>query len=100
MGQEPSRKHRAASESVAFHIVEGCGASSRKEFARFLDISIKSTSELEYQLELSKDYGVLSENAWRELSSECVQIRRMLCGLRRAILAKDKEDRNEGLETD
>jgi hypothetical protein len=37
----------SAAESVAFNIVEGCGAASSKEFARFLDISIKSTSELE-----------------------------------------------------
>jgi len=36
---------RSAAESIVNNIVEGCGASSRKEFARYLDISIKSASE-------------------------------------------------------
>lgn len=40
-----------AAESITTNIVEGCGAATRREFARFLDISIKSTSELEYQLQ-------------------------------------------------
>jgi len=41
----------SAAESIPTNIVEGCGASSRKEFARYLDISIKSTLEVEYQLQ-------------------------------------------------
>ena len=57
-GSLQSQMVRAA-ESVVLNIVEGCGTSSAKEFARFLDVSIKSTSELEAQLELAKDYGVL-----------------------------------------
>jgi len=48
-----------SAESIAFNIVEGCGATSPKELARFLGISIKSTMELEYQLKLALDYGVL-----------------------------------------
>ena len=35
----------AAADSIVENIVEGCGASSNKEFARFLDISIKSANE-------------------------------------------------------
>ena len=31
-----------AAESISTNIVEGCGASTNKEFARFLGISIKS----------------------------------------------------------
>jgi four helix bundle protein len=82
----------SAAESVAFNIVEGCGAASRKEFARFLDISIKSTSELEYQLQLAKDYGVLPSHAWQSLTAETIEIRRMLCGLRRAVLDADRAE--------
>ena len=77
----------SAAESIAFNIVEGCGSSSLKELARFLDISIKSSSELEYQLVLAKDYGVLSEKAWKELTHVTIDIRRMLCGLRAKILS-------------
>ena len=75
-----------AAESIAFNIVEGCGATSSKEFARFLDISIKSTSELEYQLQLAADCGLLPRRVWSPLAAETVEIRRMLCGLRRRVL--------------
>lgn len=75
-----------AAESVVFNIVEGCGARTSKAFARFLDVGIKSTSELESQLELSKDYGVLPRRDWAILTAAVVEVRRMLCGLRRAIL--------------
>lgn len=75
-----------SAESIAFNIVEGCGASRPKEFARFLDISIKSTCELEYQLQLATDCGLLSSRAGPPLASETVEIRRMLCGLRRRVL--------------
>ncbi|MEO7648268.1 MAG: four helix bundle protein [Gemmatimonadaceae bacterium] len=51
-----------AAESVGFNIVEGCGAASQKDFARFLDISIKSTMELEYQLTVAMDYEVLASS--------------------------------------
>jgi four helix bundle protein len=57
-----------AAESIAFNIVEGCGTDSQKEFARFLEISIKSTSELEYQLQLATDYGVLPLPQWTKLT--------------------------------
>jgi four helix bundle protein len=76
-----------AAESIVFNIVEGCGGRTPKEFARFLDISIKSTSELESQLELAKDYGVLSNRHWQTLTKETVDVRRMLCGLRAKVLA-------------
>jgi four helix bundle protein len=75
-----------AAESIAFNIVEGCGAASSKEFARFLDISIKSTTELEYQLQLATDSGLLPHRVCGPLSAESVEIRRMLCGLRRKVL--------------
>lgn len=75
-----------AAESIAFNIVEGSGSASSKEFARFLDISIKSTSEVEYQLQLATDSGLLSRHAWSPLSAETIEIRRMLCGLRRKVL--------------
>lgn len=75
-----------AAESIAFNIVEGCGSATPKEFARFLDISIKSACELEYQLQLARDCDLLTVHAWRPLSAETVEIRRMLCGLRRKVL--------------
>lgn len=71
------------------NIVEGCGASSPKDFARFLDHSIKSSSELEAQLELARDYG-LSECLYQRLAAETVEIRRMICGYRSKLLITAK----------
>ena len=36
-----------SAESIPSNIAEGCGAATNREFSRFLDIAIKSTSELE-----------------------------------------------------
>lgn len=76
-----------AAGSVACNIVEGCGAASQKELARFLDISIKSTLELEYQLQLAMDYGVLKQIEGGSLTCETVDVRRMRCGLRAKVLS-------------
>ncbi|MGI8618174.1 MAG: four helix bundle protein [Gemmatimonadaceae bacterium] len=84
-GSLQSQMTRAA-ESVLFNIVEGCGCRSKQEFARFIDISIKSTSELECQLELAKDYGAMADREYRALAAEVVELRRMLCVFRAKIL--------------
>jgi four helix bundle protein len=76
-----------AAESIAFNIVEGCGSASAKEFGRFLDISIKSSCELEYQLQVTTDSRLLSGRIVTPLSTETVEVRRMLCGLRKKVIA-------------
>jgi four helix bundle protein len=82
-----------AAESIPTNIVEGCGASSRKEFARYLDISIKSTFELEYQLLLAKDNGAMPPLLSQRYSNEAVEIRRMLCAFRQSVLRADDAER-------
>ena len=79
-----------------FNIIEGCGAASQREFARFLDTSIKSAFELEGQLELAKDYGVVSEDSWNSLSARTVGVRRMLFGLRTKVLLSIKTEESRG----
>ena len=79
-----------AAESIVLNIVEGCGARSPKDFARFLDHSIKSSSELESQLELANDYGVLPAGTYQALTGEVVEIRRMTCVFRSKVLRGGK----------
>lgn len=73
-------------------------SASRKEFAHYLNISIKSSSEVDYQLEYARDLGVLAFDVWKPLAKEVVEIRKMLTALRRAVLNsidppnKDSED--------
>lgn len=54
-----------------------------------MDISTKSTFELEYQLKLATDYGVLELPESDTLSAEVIDTRRMLCGLRKKVLAAE-----------
>jgi four helix bundle protein len=75
-----------AADSVVFNIVEGCSAEQR-DFARFLQISINSANELQAQLELAHGDGVIGPQVWTRLNDETVEIRRMIWGLRKRILA-------------
>lgn len=77
----------SAAESIAFNIAEGCGSNSPLDFSRFLAIGIRSTTELECQLELAKDYGVIALEEWQSLSTEVIDVRRMLWGLRVRVRA-------------
>jgi four helix bundle protein len=76
-----------AAESVVLNIIEGCGSSSQKEFARFLDMSSKSTTEVEGGLLLARDYGIMDPDQWRRLARQTVEVRRMVYGLRTKVLA-------------
>ena len=79
----------SAAESVVINIIEGCGASSQKDFARFLDISIKSAMELEGELELARGYGILPEADWLARQAEIIETRQMLHALRKKVLRAD-----------
>ena len=79
-----------SSESVAATIVEGCGASSAKEFARFLEMSIKSGAETEYHLKSGRDRRAISYDDWRRLSVETIEIRKMTYVYRKKLLEDDK----------
>ena len=55
--------------SIPSNIAEGSGRSSEKEFARFLDIAISSSYELETQLILvSEIYGASTETIIEQLT--------------------------------
>jgi four helix bundle protein len=86
--------HRSA-ESIVNNIVEGCGASTDPDFARFLSVSIKSAFELEGQLEMASCYEIIPTTAWQRLSRETVEIRRMLFGLRKSILTRIRRKRGD-----
>ena len=72
---------RRASFSVPMNIAEGCGKHSDSDFARYLDIAAGSASELDYQLLLSHDLGFIDGSGYEQLSSELLEIRKMLTSL-------------------
>src|ERR1700694_5369912 len=74
-----------AAQSVPTNIVEGTGHTSGKEFGRFLSISLKSTSELEYHLIFAREIRVISLNDFQSLSAQAIEVRKMLHGLRNRV---------------
>jgi len=75
-----------AADSIASNIVEGCGASTKKEFGRFLDIAIKSANETEHHLLSARDLELISVDDWHKYTAEVVEIRKMIYGYRRRVL--------------
>jgi len=80
-----------AAESIVSNIVEGAGASTQREFARFLDISIKSATELQGELELARDYHILDRRTWESLDGDVVSTRRQTIALRKTIIDRDRD---------
>jgi len=57
-----------AADAISTNIAEGCGAATKKEFARFLDISLFSPDE------------------WQKFTGEIVEIRKMVYTYRKKVL--------------
>jgi four helix bundle protein len=79
-----------AADSIATNIAEGCGSASNREFARFLDMSIKSASETENHLISVRDLKLMSQENWLRYSNETIEIRRMTFGYRKKVLEDDE----------
>ena len=60
---------RRAVLSAPANIAEGASKRGTREFRRFLDIALGSLAEASYLLRFSRDYGLLSEQAWVELEA-------------------------------
>jgi four helix bundle protein len=80
----------AAADSIGDNIVEGCGAATRKDFARFLDNSIKSANETEGHLLKSRDLDLISLQEWQKHSAETIEIRKMIFGYRTKLRRTDE----------
>ncbi len=79
---------RRSSSSVPTNIAEGCGRNTDADFARFLDHSMGSATELEYQLILSRDLGYISTDEYTETNGELTEIKRMLNAFLQKLRAK------------
>jgi four helix bundle protein len=61
---------RRAAFSIAANISEGVAKHGPREFRRFLDIALGSTSELSYVLRVARDLALVSETDWEQLESQ------------------------------
>jgi four helix bundle protein len=71
-----------SSISVPSNIAEGAGRGSERDFRRFLGIALGSAYELETQVGIARDIGLLDRASASGHLSELNEIQRMLHGLR------------------
>jgi len=79
---------RRAAASIPANIAEGCGRTGDAELARFLTIAMGSASELEYHLLLSRDLNFLTVDTHETLTTQTVEIKRMLTSLIQKLRAE------------
>lgn len=79
---------RRAVASIPTNIAEGCGKISDKDFARYLNISFGSASELEYLMILSKDLDYISSDMFLTISTEIIAIKKQLYHLIKKLNAE------------
>ena len=84
-----------AALSIPANIVEGREQKTDAGFARFLRISLGSTSELEYHLMAARDIGAVSKGDYMSLSTQIVEVRMMLHGLIRRLEAGTRKPEDE-----
>ena len=71
---------RRSSASIPTNIAEGCGRKTNTELSRFLQISLGSATEAEYQLILAKDLGYINEKLYSANQHNIQEIKMMLTG--------------------
>jgi four helix bundle protein len=79
---------RRASVSIGANIAEGSCRKGDVEFSRFLHIAMGSASELEYHLLLAHDLKMLEKSDYERLSTETVEVKRMLASLAQKLRAE------------
>jgi four helix bundle protein len=84
-----------AAMSIPTNLVEGAGQQSGLEFARFISISLNSTSELEYHLIVARDMRAITVSDFKSLSSQAIEVRKMLYGLRNRVMVLPRTPRNK-----
>lgn len=68
---------RRCSVSISSNIAEGAGRGSDKEFKMFLNYSLGSCFELETQLMISQNLGLINNNQ-QDLFNEVTEIQKMI----------------------
>lgn len=81
-----------ATMSISATIAEGVGRETRTDFARFVTMAISSASEVEHHLTVCTDLGLVDSIIVDRLAERTVEVRRMLFGLRRALLEADSDE--------
>ena len=80
-----------ATMSISATVAEGAGRETRQDFARFISMAIASASEVEHHLHVASDLGILAEPVYGRVLGRCIEVRRMLFGLHKALLRAEMD---------
>jgi four helix bundle protein len=83
------RQVRDSAASIGANIAEGARSGTRVQFAKYLQIAIASSSEVESHLDFAGRLGVIGQPPVDAMVDEVVQIRRMLIVFRRRVVVGD-----------
>jgi four helix bundle protein len=72
---------RRAALSIPANIAEGSSRPTDKDFVKFLNIALASTTEAEYHLEFAADAGIIPSREFELRRVELIEVRKMLTGL-------------------
>ena len=81
-----------AAMSIPANIVESRGQLTRREGCRYLRIALNSATELEFHLLTARDLKAISGHECLTLTSQLVEVRKMLYGLIRSLSYEDDTD--------
>ena len=76
---------RRASSSIAYNIAEECGRKTNADFSHFLQMSIGSCSEVEYQILLAKDLEYFPQEVFTLLTEDVTTVRKMIINFQKKI---------------
>ncbi|HJV77960.1 MAG TPA: four helix bundle protein [Paludibacter sp.] len=79
-----SQMNRSA-VSIPSNIAEGSAKSSNKDFARFLEMSIGSSYELETQLTIASKLNYMELDVFVLLQNKIVEIQKMIIGFKNKL---------------
>jgi four helix bundle protein len=80
-----------AAASIPANIAEGCGKRTDAELARYTEIALGSTTELDNHLLFARDTRVLALDKYAELEPRIVELRKMLFSFARAVRTRAAE---------
>lgn len=80
---------RRSAVSIPSNIAEGCGRSSNIELCRFLDIANGSSFELQTQLLLAFEVGIISKEEQFKVEFQLKEIQKMLYSFKESKLVTE-----------
>ena len=72
--------------SIPSNIAEGSGRKSEKEFARFIEIALGSSFELETQILIAKGRGFIPKDRTEEIINNLISIQKRMNGFRNTLI--------------